>query len=384
LLLWPLRRLFPLAVFLLRTVLQRGAGRLAAAVCGLAAVLLALLGLKSLTASLRAEVRAFAAEALEGRVFLEGPAVTPAVAMALAALPGVAAVEPQAGLAPVGFLPGGLALESAAAAGGALEQHRDAAGRYASRERRTLVASQRLAAKMGWRPGSLVPLADRNGMPVSYEVLLVSDRSGYQPSERAWAITSPYWLQHDFCIPPACVGRITLRLQPGADPGVVLARADQALPGRTGKRRGDYIREFHLFDVTRDFMLFDLLLLLILLLAGIGLVNGMTIAALGRIREFGVLRALGVGAATLRGIFLLEGALVALLAAGMALLLCLPMAKLLIAGLNKVAGLHAPVELPVKWMWATPGIALLVGLLAAVLPGLRAVAQSPATSVRCE
>ena len=54
-------------------------------------------------------------------------------------------------------------------------------------------------------------------------------------------------------------------------------------------------------------MLFDVLLLLILVLVGIGLVNTMTIAAVGRAREIGVLRALGLADRSLRQTFLVEG-----------------------------------------------------------------------------
>ncbi len=383
-LLWPVRLLLPLPAWLVAVELRRGRGRVAASVCGLGAVLVALLGLQGITAGLRAEVREFGYEALEERLFLEGPAVTPAVALTLGAVPGVDRVEPEEGQVAQGFLLSGLAPELAAAAGSALEADPAALRRYADPARRTLIASHRLAAKMGWRNGSLVSLHDRNRNPVAYEVVMVSDRSGYQPSERAWAVTAPHWLRRDFCVPEACVERVTLRLQPSADPDVVLERVRQLLPGILKARTGVWIRDYHLRDVTRDFRLFELLLLLILLLAGVGLLNGMTIAALGRTRELGVLRALGMGPRALLWSFVLEGAVVAVLAALLALAICVPMVQVLLAGLNRVAGLRAPVALPWEWMVLAPGLALVVGVLAALLPGLRMRRQDPAAAVRYE
>lgn len=384
--LWPLSLPWRLAGWLSRKVLQQRPGRLAASVCGLAAVLLALLGLKSLTASLRAEVDLFAAEALDRRVFVEFDPMTPEAAATLGSIEGVDAVEVQEGLVTPGFLLGGLSLPAIAGKGGALEAEPELQRRYADTERRSLVVSERLAAKMGWQAGKIVPLHDRNGVPQAYDVLLVSDRSGYQPSERAWAVASPHWLRQDFCVGENCVERVTLRLLPNANADIVADRAKARIGAADNKkyRTGQWIHGYHLRDVDRDFFLFDLLLFMILLLASVSLLNSMTIAALGRIREIGVLRALGMSAATLRGSFLLEGATVGLLAAAVALLLCWPMAYVLIRGLNNVAWMHAPLTLPVPWMIAVPLIAVVAGLLAALLPGMRAARISPAESVRYE
>jgi hypothetical protein len=231
-------------------------------------------------------------------------------------------------------------------------------------------------------------MLDVNGKPVVYEVALISNRSGYHPDEQAWAIVAPHWLHRDFCVPEECVQRVTLWLAPGANPDVVAdfgkTRMKPLPGGQLFARTGANYSAYHQYDITRDFRLFDILLLLMLLLAGVGLLNGMTIAALGRNREFGVLRALGMSPGALRAAFLLEGALVAILAAGLALLLCPPMVRVLIAGLNHVAGTQAPAELPVPWMIATPFIAVLVGVLAAVVPALQSQRHDPAEAVRYE
>jgi putative ABC transport system permease protein len=384
-LLLPFRLVAPMAAWLVGKVVARSAGRIAAAVCGLSAVLLALLGLKSLTASLRADVQQFAAVALEQKLLLRAAPVRPERAAQLAALPGVERAdlfegEERGG----GFLLRGLDVASANGRGGALEGDQALALRYADTRVRTLVASKRLAKARGWRPGDLVPMLDRNRVPVAYQVLQVSDRSGFDGDERAFAVAAPHWLRQDFCIPDTCVEHITLHLRPGADGAALTAAARNLLPSVPVSKYGEGIRDYLLRDVGRDFVLFDLLLLLMLVLAGVGLLNGMTIAALGRVRELGVLRALGLGRAALGGSFLLEGGIVAVLASILSLALAVPLAHVLVLGMNQVARLDAPVALPLDWFLFAPLAALATAVLAAVVPALRALRQSPSESVRYE
>jgi putative ABC transport system permease protein len=384
-LLLPLRPLMPMASWLCSKVVQRSSGRIAAAVCGLSAVLLAMLGLKSITTSLQAEVRTFSEQALDQRLFLRCQPTLPATTQALAALPGVRLVEAFEGEERSGgFLLRGLAGPVAAAAGGPLEGDAALLPRYLDTRIRTLVASSRLAKSKEWRAGDLVALRDKNGVPVSYEVLVVSDRAGFDADERAFAICSPHWLRQDFCIVDTCVHLVTLRLGPGADPDAIGAAAKTLLPGVSTNKSGRWIRDYLLRDVGRDFDLFDILLFLMLVLAGVGLLNGITIATLGRVRELGVLRALGITRGALCGSFLLEGAVVAALSSLLSLSLGALLASVLVFGMNRVARLEAPVALPWDWFVYVPILAFGTALLAALVPAVRALRQSPAESVRYE
>lgn len=381
----PGRLVFPLAAWLVGKVLARSAGRVAAAVCGLAAVLLALLGLKSLTASLERDVDNFAAQAIDGRAFVRCQPALPATVRQLAQVPGVVRVDAFEGEERGGgFLLRGLAVEDAGAAGGPLEGEPRALQRYVDARARTLVVSKRLALAKHWQAGALVALRDKNGVPVSYEVLLVSDRAGFDGDERAFAIASPHWLQQDFCIPDTCVENVTLHLAADADAGAILAAARHLIPNVATTKTGAGIHAYLLRDVGHDFLLFDMLLAMMMVLAGVGLLNGMTIAALGRARELGVLRALGTPWSALGGSFLLEGAVVAALASLLALALAVPLAYVLVFGMNQVARLEAPVTLPWLWFVLAPLAAFATAVLAAIVPALRALRESPAESVRYE
>jgi putative ABC transport system permease protein len=247
-----------------------------------------------------------------------------------------------------------------------------------------MVISRRLAKARDWQPGTLVAMRDRNGVPVSYEVLHVDDRAGFDGDERAFAIASPHWLRSDFCVPATCVSMVTLRLRADADPDQVGQAARAALPAVSGYKTGAWIDAYFRRDVGKDFRLFDILLGLMLVLAGVGLLNGMTIAMLGRERELGVLRALGIRRSALCGSFLLEGAVVAALASLLSCGLGALMATLLVLGMNQVAKLDAPVTLPWPWFALVPVLAFVTAVAAAALPAWRAVRASPAESVRYE
>ncbi|MGA0868325.1 MAG: ABC transporter permease, partial [Planctomycetota bacterium] len=127
-----------------------------------------------------------------------------------------------------------------------------------------------------------------------------------------------------------------------------------------------------------------ILLALVLLLGGIGVLNAMTIAALGRAREIGVLRALGASRGQLRTTFVVEGALVGMLSTGVAWLLGLPLGQVLVRGMNRVAGLDAPYLVPWHAVLLVPALGIGIGLLAALVPGMRAARVQAAEAVRFE
>jgi len=382
-LLWPVRRLLRLPVFITEKALVRSSGRFAASVCGLAVVLLALVSLKHITYALRGEVREFGAVTMRDRLFLRcDRPVTVAAAERLASVDKVLQVdvfEGRAQQAP--FELSGFELGRLLRPGGPLLGDDERTRAYESS--RSVVVSRRLAQMRHLAAGDALAVLTDEG-PKPYTVLAVSDAAGFFPDERAWAVAAPRWLREDFCVEDQCVDRIVLGLAPFANPDAILAQARQLVPEATWAKTGDWLINYHTRDVTRDFFLFDVLLALILLLAGIGLVNAMTIAAMGRAREIGVLRALGMRRLALRQTYLLEGVLVALLATGIVWVAGVPLGAMVVAGLNQVAGLEAPVIVPWPWFVAVPVLALLVGVLAAVLPATRALRESPAESVRYE
>ncbi len=379
----PIRLLLPLPGFLVSKSLQQNSGRFASSVCGLAIVLLALIGLSSITLSLKGEAREFAQHATHQRLFAlsEGMQLKAADIEPLRQIPGVTSVDALEGQATVPFLLSGLRLQSLVRKDGVLEAFPKEATRYATQ--RSMIVSRRLAALYDMREdSSFTVLTDTGKVP--YLVLKISDDAGFFPDEHAWAITNPKWLQEDFCIGASCVSHLSIRMDRKQSHEAIRTEIKRRLPSIGWSKTGKQLLDYSLRDVNKDFGLFDVLLSLILCIAGMGLLNAMTIAALGRVREIGVLRALGMSRKQLHTTFLLEGLLVGCLAAGTALAMGIPLGWVIIDGLNRVAGLDAPYVLPEKQFLMVPLIGITVGTLAAWVPGIRASRQSPAESVRYE
>jgi len=72
------------------------------------------------------------------------------------------------------------------------------------------------------------------------------------------------------------------------------------------------------------------------------------------------------------------------LAGLIALLLGVPMGRLLVRGMNEVAGISAPYIVPWHAIIAAPLLAIVVGVLAALVPGMRIARIRPAEAVRFE
>ncbi|MCA8956201.1 MAG: FtsX-like permease family protein, partial [Planctomycetes bacterium] len=377
----PLRRVWPLPVFLVEKAVHRSPGRFAAAVCGLAVVLVAMVALKHITYALRAEVRQFSAAAMDGRLyFFDAAPRTAADLRGVHTLPGVRSAELIAGVVDAGFLLRGLSADALLRDGAPFAGRPELAAQY--RATRTLVVSHRWSELHNKQVGQQVQLLTGSGVQ-RYTILAVSDAVGFFPDERVWALAAPEFLAKDFCTEQRCVDRLTVHLADGADPGAV-RQAVAALFPHAKFKRGDDVRDYLIRDVTRDFFLFDVLLLLILGLVTVGLVNTMTIAAVGRAREIGVLRALGMSDKQLKRAFVVEGLLVAVLSAVVAIAMGLPLGYVVVEGLNRVTGLAAPVVIPWPYVGVVPLAALLAGWIASLLPGSRAVKMNPVEAVRYE
>lgn len=358
-------RALPLPVFLVRRELARSPGRVAASVCGLSAVCLAIVTLHSVTSALRGEAVAFGTVALRDRLFVRCDPIEPAAAReALAPIEGVRRVVPLVSRPGAPYDVVGLDL------GGPL------------REERGAIVSTRLAALKGLSPGDPIRIPGPCGVG-EFRVAAIDDAAGGSfAGERAFVAMDVDWVRRD--TGAAGADRIVIEVEPGTDWSALVRAVRANLPGLVWMRSGWSMEKEEVAEIDRDFVIFDVLLLLILALAGVGLVNAMTIAALARTKELGVLAALGLSRRDLFSIFAVEAGVVGALAGAAAVALALPIAALVVRGLRAVSGLDVPFAPPWGWIAAVPLIAFATALAASAIPAARLARISPARAVRYE
>jgi putative ABC transport system permease protein len=117
---------------------------------------------------------------------------------------------------------------------------------------------------------------------------------------------------------------------------------------------------------------------LTVLIAVVGVGTTMSLTVMERTREFGLLRALGLGRAGLRAMIGIESGLYGLIGATTGLLLGVPYAWLTILALN----LNAPLQIPIGQLLIVIGVLTAVTVVAGLLPTRRAVRVSPIAALR--
>ncbi len=116
-----------------------------------------------------------------------------------------------------------------------------------------------------------------------------------------------------------------------------------------------------------------------LLVGGVGIVTIMTIAVTERTSEIGLLVALGAPRRTILGIFLGEAVVLSAIGGLLGLLIGMGLAQL-----AHVAIPALPVHTPFKFVAMAEGIAIVIGLLAGVLPARRAAGMDAVDALRTE
>ncbi|MES2948435.1 MAG: ABC transporter permease [Pseudomonadota bacterium] len=170
--------------------------------------------------------------------------------------------------------------------------------------------------------------------------------------------------------------------------GVPAARIVAAVKSTLGARHG---REDFTITTQEDMLrtlsnILDILTMAVgalgsisLLVGGVGIVTIMTIAVSERTSEIGLMVALGAPRRTILGLFLGEAVTLSAIGGMMGLALGFGLAQII-----HLAVPALPVHTPVAFVLLAEGIAILIGLLAGVLPARRAARLDPVDALRSE
>jgi len=385
LLIRPFVAFFPFAAHLAVRTIRSSSSRIGVSAASLALVTAGLVGLKGMTRSLEGEVEVWAAEAVQDKVWVRDmpPTEFEALSKHLHTYPGVLGVEKGNARVHAPFLIMGVEVSELAEYGPCKDE--PSLLRALSR-RQGMILSRRLAKDLAYEVGDPIHLARANGVVETFHVVAISDAYGHYPfpDERMYGLIADDHMEAFYCVDTKTVTEVAVRMTADADLGVVEAAVFDFHKGphRIHFRTGKEVLDDHIYDIRRDFTLFDILILLTASLAGLGVLNGQLLSALERTKEIGVLSALGVTRRQVTGMVLLESAAVGLVGGGLGVLLGVAGVPLVVGSLERIAGLTLPLDGAGPWAWVGFLGAVIVALLASLYPIWRMNRTDAVRSVR--
>ena len=385
----PFRRAWPLAGRLAAKSVRETPARIAVAAVGIAMVAAGFVALKGMTRSLRQEIDIWANEAAVDKIFIRDIDDRPFadVALALKKHPAVIGVERADARAYAPFLIVGVDADELAAYGPCRD---NAVALDALREGRGMVVTRRLALDMNYAVGSSVFVPGGSGKVQEFKVVAVADHYGYSPypDERLYGVVAEAAMQRLFCIDMSKTSRVAVRLAGGANDAAALYELKRhclenvASASSWKFESGIRVRDYLMRDVDRDLTLFDIIIGLTAVLAGLGVLNGQLLAALERTKEYGILKALGASNGQIAGTALLENLVVGVVGGAIGTLLGLAMTPIVIAAVEQISALPLPQTTAGNLIPFAFGGAVVLALLAGLYPAWRINRMSAAAAVR--
>ncbi|MCA9939922.1 MAG: ABC transporter permease [Anaerolineales bacterium] len=365
--------------------INRARGRTTLTVAALMVGISMVVGISGLTQSFEADLRNWVETAVGGDLYVRSPLdMRPDLEGRLLAVDGVAAVT-KAAYVSARFIPptgagrdgdeytifaaidpetylrvAGIQIEQGPPAAEAIQQL--AAGD-------ALLLSATLAEQYDLEVGDTLTLETRRGQHAFRIAGIIVDFTGAETP-----VVTGSWgdLRRYFGV--NTVDRFTLTLSPDADPDIVAERIKNQV-GRGDNLAVESQAEFQekVLSVSQQaFALFDVLGLIGLVVAGLGVINTMLMNVLERTRELGSLRSLGMTQPQVRRMVLAEAMAIGLIGAVFGVAFGVVLVGVFITGLRELGGFALTAQTPTRAMITSFFIALAVALVAAWYPAVRA------------
>jgi putative ABC transport system permease protein len=329
-------------------------------------------GVGVLASSLQASLQRVVRQSLAAELIISGDtgrsAATydPAVIDQAKQLPGVAqAVAVHVDVAQVGSDPTDVAAGDLTAMADVFGL-KATAGQLRTLQQGELAVDDQFATDHDLQVGSTLQLTTQRGGLQSYTVVGVFERSRLVPGPVLLSIDATA----GFRSPQANFGYI--RLQPGADAPAIQQRVDALLtdnPEVGVRNQAGFLAQLTSQVDTAVVMLYVLLGLSILI-AVLGIINTLALSILERTRELGLLRAVGMPRSQLTQMVAVESVVIAVFGALLGVLVGVGLGTAVVRAVPDE--FVSVLSLPWGSMAVFLGLAVLVGLAAAILPALRA------------
>jgi putative ABC transport system permease protein len=225
-----------------------------------------------------------------------------------------------------------------------------------------------LSEKHGLEQGDTIRLETRRGQR-DFEIaaVVVDFYNQGQVVEGSWKDMRRYYGLND-------VSAFLLKTQPGYDPEDVKTRIDE-LYGRSRHltvESNRAMKERALTVTAQAFSLFDVLALIAMIVAALGVVNTLTMSVLERTRELGMLRSLGMTRRQVGKMILAEAIMMGLIGGAFGILFGLFLLRVILMATNSMQGYELTYSVPTQAVIISLIIALVVSQLAALWPARRA------------
>jgi putative ABC transport system permease protein len=232
----------------------------------------------------------------------------------------------------------------------------------------TVFVSSVLSEKHGLRPGDTVRLATRRGERDFEIVAIVVDF--YNQGlviQGSWKDLRRYFGVND-------VSAFLLKTAPGQSTQEVRDRID-TLYGRRQHltvESNEAIRSRVMGLITQTTSLFDVMSIITMMVAALGVINTLTMNVMERTREIGMLRSMGMTRSQIAKMILAEAGIMGIVGGVLGILFGVLMSRTVLGSMNRMAGFQLAFTLPLGGLIVSLVLALVVSQLAALWPAQRA------------
>ena len=360
--------------YLVRKGLTRGLRRFAGSVTGLSLVAAGIVTLHAITGSLKADKDEWAERALPGHVFVDLPKVPRSRLQPIDELEGVTAAVPLDAIFRQGTIEvRGVPADAIRKQGlFKADSQSELFSRFSSG--RGMVVTTTMAREQKLRVGDRVPLTTFKGR-MSFEVLAIDDRFGFRPHDQAYALIDEVTAHRVFCRSNDTVSFLSIGLTDPSREDDVAREVHALLSPALDEFRvwtGAEQRRAYRSEINKDFALFDVILLLTAILAGMGLLNSLLVTGLERTKETGLLRAIGTTRRQVFRLFLSEAVMLGIASGFLGSGIGVVLSFVAVEGLAALSGL--PLVYRFEPLWVLIAILVLVAFsaIASLIPAARA------------
>ncbi len=249
------------------------------------------------------------------------------------------------------------------------------------------IASRTLAARFDIAPGDRL-VVSTSDLVYRFELLEISDAMGLFAEDgqyvdlKSFALFTPHSPMFSSALLATLGDYAMARKIDGST--ISWPEIHRFLPYYLFEKRGSNLAIWQYSEIDRDFLIFDFVLLMTVLLAAIGVANSILIQVLSRSREFAVFRSLGMSRRQTVRLLMTEGAVIGGVSALLALVLGNLIGAVSIDFLDRFTLFEYQLHLSWIASLAISLLAVLTCMLAAIYPALAANRVSSAESLHYE